>query len=202
MNATNTNPANMNPGRQRLPVLVAFVLFLLLCASLAYWLLQWLAPPPRPVAAPVDTERAMPPVAAAANLFGGAARGGDMMNVQLRGILHAGSAAGSVAIMSVNGSAPKFYRVQAELIPGVTVKAIHARSVVLSDRGAERELPLPAFASQEGGATSAPLRAMPEQNLPPQPPQPPSPPTQPSQSPQQLQQQAQPLSQPQPQSQP
>ncbi len=189
------NAKNMNPGRQRLPVLVAFVLFLLLCASLAYWLLQWLAPVPRPVAAPVESERVMPPVAAAANLFGGAARGGGMVNVQLRGILHAGSAADSVAIMSIDGHAPKFYRVKAELMPGVTVKAIHARSVVLSDRGAERELPLPAFASQEGGAAGAPVRAMPEQNLPP-----PSPP--PPQQQLQSQQPPPPQSQPQPQPQP
>ncbi len=160
------NAAALNPNRQRLPAIVSLLLFVALCASMAYWVLQWLAPAPRAVAAPVASERPVPPVAAAANLFGGAAKGGGMVNVQLRGIIHAGSASGSVAIMTVDGSAPKFYRVNAELMPGVTVKAINARTVVLSDRGAERELPLPAFAAQEGSAGGAPIRAIPEQNLP------------------------------------
>ena len=165
MNAALMNLKSPHPARQRLPAVLAFVLFVALCASIAYWALQWLAPPPRAVAAPVASERVMPPVSAAANLFGGAAKGGGMVNVQLRGILHAGRSAGSTAIMAVDGSPPKFYRVNAELMPGVTVKAIHARTVVLSDRGAERELALPAFAAQEAGG-GAPLRAMPDQNSP------------------------------------
>ncbi len=160
------NAATLNPNRQRLPASVSLLLFIALCASMTYWVLQWLAPAPRAIAAPMTSEQQMPPVAAAANLFGGAAKGGGMVNVQLRGIIHAGSASGSVAIMTVDGSPPKFYRVNAELTPGVTVKAIHARTVVLSDRGAERELPLPPFAAQEGSAGGAPVRAMPEQNAP------------------------------------
>lgn len=172
------NAAALHPARQRLPAIVSLLLFVALCASIAFWVLQWLAPAPRPIAAPVASEQVMPPVAAAANLFGGAAKGGGMVNVQLRGIIHAGSASGSVAIMTVDGSQPKFYRVNAELMPGVTVKAIHARTVVLSDRGAERELPLPAFAAQESSG-GAPVRALPEQNNPqnlqPQPPAMPAP---------------------------
>lgn len=179
----------MDTARQRLPALVAFVLFVALCASIAYWVLQWLAPAPRAVAAPVASERAMPPVSAAANLFGGAAKGGGMMNVQLRGIIHAGRSAGSAAILAVDGSPPKFYRVNAELMPGVTVKAIHAKTVVLSDRGAERELPLPAFAAQEGTGAGALARAMPEQNAPQNLPPQMSPGFQPQQAQQQAQQQ-------------
>ena len=157
------NAAALNPNRQRLPAIVSLLLFAALCASIAYWVLQWLAPAPRAVAAPVASEQVMPPVAAAANLFGGAAKGSGVVNVQLRGIIHAGSASGSVAIMTVDGSAPKFYRLHAELMPGVTVKAIHARTVVLSERGAERELVLPAFAAQESTSGAA-VRAMPEQS--------------------------------------
>ncbi len=185
----------MDTARQRLPAVVAFVLFVALCVSIAYWVLQWLAPAPRPVAAPVASERAMPPVSAAANLFGGAAKGGGMVNVQLRGIIHAGRSAGSAAILAVDGSPPKFYRVNAELMPGVTVKAIHARTVVLSDRGAERELPLPAFAAQEGTSSGAAIRAMPEQDAPQNQPPQSSPGFQPQQVPQQSGQQGQPVQQ-------
>ncbi len=161
--------AGAKSARQRLPAFIAFLLFIALCASIAYWALQWLAPAPRSVAAPVASERAMPPVSAAANLFGGAAKAGGMANVQLRGIIHAGRAAGSAAIMTVEGSPPRLYRLNAELMPGVAVKAIHAKTVVLSDRGAERELPLPAFAAQEGSGGGTTLRTMPEQGLPQQP---------------------------------
>ncbi len=191
MNADALNSANLNNARQRLPAAAAFVLFIALCASIAYWVLQWLAPAPRPVAAPVVSERALPPASAAANLFGGAAKGGGMANVQLRGIIHAGRSAGSAAILAVDGSAPKFYRVNAELMPGVTVKSIHAKTVVLSDRGAERELPLPAFAAQEG-TSGAPARAMPDQNPPQNLPAPSSPGLQPQQAPQQSGQPGQP----------
>ncbi|MEO0316869.1 MAG: hypothetical protein RL404_546 [Pseudomonadota bacterium] len=161
--------AGATTARQRLPAVIAFLLFIVLCASIAYWALQWLAPPPRPIAAPVAVERALPPLSAAANLFGGAAKTGSLANVQLRGIIHAGRAAGSAAIITVEGSPPRIYRLNTELMPGVSVKAIHARSVVLSDRGAERELPLPAFAAQEGSAGGTTLRTMPEQGLPSQP---------------------------------
>ncbi len=144
---------------QRAPVVLSFVLFLVLCASLTYWLVQWMTPPPRPVAAPPQASRVMPPVAAAANLFGGRASMAGMANVQLKGILRAGRAAGSMAIIAVDGKPARALRANAEVASGLTVKAIHARSVVLSDRGAERELMLPAFAAQEGAMASLPGRS-------------------------------------------
>lgn len=162
----------MNSALKRLPALTAVALFVALCASATYWALQWLAPTPRAVAAPVVSERAMPAVASAANLFGGATKGGAMVNVQLRGILHAGRESGSVAILTADGKPPMFFRLNAEVMPGVTVKAIHAKTVVLSDRGVERELALPAFATQEGAAGGAPQRPVPEQPAAPQPTQP------------------------------
>ena len=168
---------------QRAPTALAFLLFLALSASIAYWLLQWMAPPPRPVAAPPQATRAMPPVAAAANLFGGRSQAAGMANVQLKGIIRAGSPAGSVAIIAVEGKPPRALRANAEVTSGLTVKAINARSVVLSDRGAERELTLPAFAAQEGALSTAPGRSPEPQQTPQQvqqaqPPQQPAPPPQ------------------------
>lgn len=159
---------------QRAPTAIAFLLFLALCASIAYWVLQWMAPPPRPVAAPPQAARALPPVAAAANLFGGRVQSGGMANVQLRGIIRAGSTKGSIAIISVEGKPPRALQANAEVSSGLTVKAINARSVVLSDRGAERELTLPAFAAQEGALSNAsgrsPEPAPPQVQQPVQPP--------------------------------
>jgi general secretion pathway protein C len=144
---------------QRLPVVTSFVLFLALCASLTYWLVEWMTPPPRPVAAPPQASRELPPVVAAANLFGGRASNAGMANVQLKGILRAGSRGDSMAIIAVDGKPARALRADAEVASGLTVKSIHARSVVLSDRGAERELTLPAFAAQEGAMASLPGRS-------------------------------------------
>ncbi len=169
---------------QRAPAIASFLLFLLLCASSAYWLLQWLAPPPRPVAAPPQAERALPPVAAAANLFGGHQQGAGMANVQLRGIIRAGSSKGSVAIIAAEGKPPRALGVDAEVLPGLKVKQITARGVVLSDRGAERELALPAFAAQESAMANVPGRTPEPPQAPQQVPQQPAPQVQPAPPPQ------------------
>lgn len=141
---------------QRIPKLIAFMLFLVLCASVTYWLLQWVAPPPRPVAALPQASRVMPPIAAAANLFGGRVQAGGLANVQLRGIVRAGRADESLAIIALEGKPARALRANAEVTSGVTLKAIHARSVVLSERGEDRELTLPAFAAQEGATPGMP----------------------------------------------
>ncbi len=146
---------------KRLPVLTSFVLFLALCAALTYWLLQWFAPVPRAVAALPRSEQSMPPIAAAANLFGGHAEGNAVSNVQLRGIVRSGGATGSRAIIAAEGHPARVMALEAEIMPGMTIKEIHERSVVLTDHGAERELSLPPFAAQEGAAISAQLRPPP-----------------------------------------
>ncbi len=87
---------------KRLPALLSLLLFVALCASLAYWLLQWLAPAPRAVAAPPVAQTPMPPLSAAFNLFGGNPQSGAMA-IQLRGIIHSGRASDSVAIIAVEG---------------------------------------------------------------------------------------------------
>ncbi len=182
---------------QRAPAIASFLLFLALCASVAYWLLLWLAPEPRPVAAPPRAERPLPPVAAAANLFGGQPQAG-MANVQLRGIIHAGRGGRSVAIIAAEGKPTRALGVDAEVLPGLTVKEVNARTVVLSDRGAARELALPAFVAQEGGSGGLQLDSQqPQQIQQIQQPQQPLQPGPPPQLPQPAQvQQPQPIQQP------
>lgn len=175
---------------QRTPAIASFLLFLLLCASIAYWVLQWLAPPPRPVAAPPQADRALPPVTAAANLFGGHQQGAGMANVQLRGIIRTGNAKNGVAIIAAEGKPARALGVNAEVLPGLTVKQITAHGVVLSDRGAERELALPAFAAQESAMANVPGRTPEPPQVPP-PQQQPAPPQQQQAPPQQPQIQSQ-----------
>ena len=131
---------------KRLPIVLSFLLFLLLCASLTYWVLQWTAPVTRPLIAPVIAERALPNMSAAANLFGGHADAIATVPVQLSGIIIANRDADSVAIIGVPGKPVRALGVKAEIIEGLTIKQIKPRSVVLDERGVEREVRLPDFA--------------------------------------------------------
>jgi general secretion pathway protein C len=145
----------------RLPVILSFLLFLALAATLAYWIPQWMAPPPRAVSSPPKSERAQPPVSAAARLFGGRAQGPAMANVQLRGVVHSGRASDSVAIIAVEGKPPRAVRINTDIAPGVKVKQILNKTVVVSEQGAERELSLPVFTAQESSGTAQPVTSVP-----------------------------------------
>ena len=138
---------------KRLPVVFSFLLFLTLSATLAYWIVQWTAPAPRAVSAPPTSERSMAPVSAAASLFGGRSPGSTIANVQLRGVVHSGSLSDSVAIIAVEGKPPRALMLNSEIVPGMIVKQILNKTVVVSEKGAERELSLPAFAAQESNST-------------------------------------------------
>jgi general secretion pathway protein C len=139
---------------KRLPIALSFVLFLALCSSLTYWLMQWTAPATRPLIMPVTVERALPSISAAANLFGGHADAAATVSVQLSGIIMATRDVDSVAIIGVPGKPVRALRVKAEIIEGLTIKQIKPRSVVLVERGVEREVRLPDFAPSPDKAVS------------------------------------------------
>lgn len=132
---------------KRLPVIANFLLFLMLCASITYWVLQWMAPSTRPLIVPMPVERALPEMSAAANLFGGNAEAISAISVQLSGIIMANRGADSVAIIALPGKPARSLHVNAEVIEGLVVKKINSRSVVLSERGVDREVRLPEFAA-------------------------------------------------------
>ena len=137
----------------RLSAALSLLLFLALCASLAYWLLQWLAPASRPVVAPPVAQRPMPSLSAAYALFGGNPHSGGA-TIQLRGIIHADRSAESVAIIAVEGKPPRTFQVSSEVTPGIQLKEIRARTVILSERGADREVTLPDFSTLAATAQS------------------------------------------------
>jgi general secretion pathway protein C len=152
---------------KRLPLLFSFLLFLALSATLAYWIVQWTAPVPRAVSAPPKSERTTPPISAAASLFGGRSPGSTVANVQLRGVVHSGSLSDSVAIIAVEGKPPRALMLNSEIVPGMIVKQILNKTVVVSEKGAERELSLPAFAAQESNSTMPQASTPTAPNLPP-----------------------------------
>ena len=152
---------------KRMPLVFSFLLFLALSATLAYWSVQWTAPAPRAVSAPPKSERTTPPISAAASLFGGRSPGSAIANVQLRGVVHSSSLSDSVAIIAVEGKSPRALTVNSEIVPGVIVKQILNKTVVVSEKGAERELSLPAFAAQESNSTMPQASTPTAPNLPP-----------------------------------
>ena len=155
----------MQQKMQRIPRLMSFVLFLGVCASLAYWAIEFFTPPPRPVATSATVTQPLPAVSVAADLFGGQADVNTMTNIQLRGVILAGRAEESVAILVTDGGTPKYLRRDAEVMSGVKVKEIDAKKVVLSDHGVSREVSLAAFvpaANMVAGQTNTNLMPMPQ----------------------------------------
>ena len=125
------------------PLVASFILFVALCASVAYWAMQVFTPPARPAVAPPPTAQPAPNLEAAAGLFGGRSNVAVASNFQLRGVIYSGNPASSVAILATDGKPPQAIRANAEVIPGVTVKEVHRQYVLLSDGGVIKRVELP-----------------------------------------------------------
>ncbi|MGZ5818659.1 MAG: type II secretion system protein N [Burkholderiaceae bacterium] len=170
---------------KRLPVFVSFVLFIALCVSGTYWATRLFKRTERPVSAPQQIARVEVNLGAAAALFGGRpASAAVASNFQLKGVVVADKAEESVAILSADGKPPQSIALNAEVMPGVTVKEVHAKYVVLSDGGVNKRVELPESGQQlrmESAAndsatqatttpmTMAPMTAAPPTTLPPPP---------------------------------
>jgi general secretion pathway protein C len=164
---------------KRWPLLASFVLFLALCASATYWALQLFKPAPRPVAAAPQVVKPELKLDAAAGLFGGrAATFAVASNFQLKGVVVANRASESVAIVSADGKPGQAVGVDAEVMPGVTVKEVNAQYVLLSEGGVIKRVELAESAKSQGRMDMG-------QPLPPTapPPAPVPPPAQPAQPP-------------------
>lgn len=142
---------------KRLPIIASFFLFIALCVSIAYWALQLFKPPARPVAAPPQTVRQDVRLDAASTLFGGrTAPVAVASNYQLKGVVMAGNAYESIAILSADGKPPLTTRVNKEVQPGVVVKEVHPTYVLLSEGGVSKRVELPEGArNPSGGVLSA-----------------------------------------------
>ncbi|MEB0134205.1 hypothetical protein QN362_02555 [Actimicrobium sp. CCC2.4] len=135
---------------KRMPLVASFFLFMALCASATYWTLQFMKPPQRPMVAVAQTNQGDASLEVAAGLFGGrAAKVALASNFQLKGVVVAGNASESVAILVADGKPPLASRVDSEVIPGVVVKEVHPRYVLLSEGGIVKRVEL-----QESGKTS------------------------------------------------
>lgn len=188
----------------RWPLVASFILFIALCASIAYWAMQLFKPPLRPVAAPPRAAKTEVNPEAAAALFGGrGSKAAVASNYQLKGVIMSGTARDSVAILSTEGKPEQAIRVNMEVMPGVTVKEVHREYVLLSEDGVTKRVELPEAAeAQPSPAISSPVRTQPaapaQQRLPTQ--RPPGPTVSPAPRPQITQPVVPPQPAPQPQS--
>lgn len=130
---------------KRLPLLASFVLFIALCVSLAFWALQLFKPPVRAVSVPPPATAAID-LQAAADLFGGRGTLAASSNFQLKGVVAAIDGRDSVAILSANGKPAQAVRQGAEIAPGVVVKEVHRRHVLVTEGGVPKRIDLPATA--------------------------------------------------------
>lgn len=177
---------------KRWPLLVSFVLFIALCVSATYWGMQLYKPPARAVAAPPPAVQAPPDPRAAVVLFGG--RQGPVAvatNYQLRGVVSAGINGESIAILAADGKPAEAIRANREIQPGVIVKEVHPRYVLLQDNGVIKRVELPDDA--KGVSVDTGNRPPVTRAVPPQPGMQPMPQMQPQPQPQ-----MQPQMQPQP----
>jgi general secretion pathway protein C len=162
---------------KRWPLVASFVLFIALCASAAFWALQLFRPPVRPVAAPPASVRPPPPIEAAAQLLGGRSNIAVATNFQLRGVIASGTPGESIAILAADGKPAQAVRANAEIMPGVVVKEVHSRYVLLSEGGAIKRVELPEDAKGQAGVGGVPppvpqVEAQPPQMAPNPPPSP------------------------------
>lgn len=157
---------------KRLPLFASFLAVLALSASLAFWALKLLKAPQRPISAAPEHIRPEPAIDAAAGLFGGRIAVAAASNYQLRGVIASGNGRRSVAILAADGKPAKAYPAGAEVAPGVTVRDVQPRFVLLLENGVAKRVDLAPDDKSASPATPQPMTPAPmmqPQQPPPQP---------------------------------
>lgn len=126
--------------------LISLLAFAVFCATLTYWVITLTKPNPLPnsaadVHAPVSVD-------AAAHLFGDDAS--QESRIRLSGILSMGG--GAAAIVSVDGAPSRVVAIGQPIDGGITLAAVHARSIVVDQSGTQSEINLTQSTGNVGGA--------------------------------------------------
>jgi len=140
---------------KRLPLIVTVLAVVLLSASLAYWGLQLFKPQQRAIAAPPPAPQMGINVDADKGLFGGQVMVAAVSNYQLKGVV-AARGEDSAAIISVDNKPAVAVAIGKEVMPGVTVKEVHAKHVILSEGGVNKRVDLPSDVGVSSGPSSMP----------------------------------------------
>ncbi|MYM21435.1 hypothetical protein GTP46_02080 [Duganella sp. FT135W] len=140
---------------KRLPLIVTVLAVVLLSASLAYWGLQLFKPQQRAIAAPPPAPPLGINLDAAKGLFGGQVSVVAVSNYQLKGVV-AARGEDSAAIISVDNKPAVALAVGKEVVPGVIVKEVYPKYVVLSEGGVMKRIELPSDAGVSSGPATLP----------------------------------------------
>ena len=129
---------------KRLPVLLSFCCFLLLCASVAFWAMRMFKGQPRGVSSSVASQSFEPAAGMWGGVFGESQSSqAAPSNYQLKGVILSRAGLPSVALVVADGKPAKPVRVGEEVVPGVQVREISARSVQLAEGGILRRIEMP-----------------------------------------------------------
>ena len=134
---------------KRTPLITSFILFIALCATTAYWAMQFIKPTQRTVSAPPQAIQAEPSLDAAASLFGSRSTSAVASNIQLKGVVVSSNPTESVAILLANGKPAQSVRVGSEVLPGTTVQEVHNGHIQLSENGVLKRVELPQSAKRK-----------------------------------------------------
>jgi general secretion pathway protein C len=130
---------------KRLPLLVNVLLFAMLCVTLTFWGMKVFKPTIRPIQAPVNVENYEPNVGQWGDLFGQSAIAqAAPSSYQLKGVIVAPRSRDSVAIIAVEGQSNFIIGIGRDLMPGVSLREVHADHVIVSESGISRRIDLPA----------------------------------------------------------
>lgn len=146
---------------KRLPLILTVLAVAALSASLAYWGLQLFKPQQRPIAAVPMQAAPDANIDAAKGLFGGQVTAAAVSNYQLKGVV-AANGLDSAAIIAADGKPAMAYGVGREVAPGVTIKEVHPKYVLLSEGGAIKRLDLPSAAGVSSEASPSLPPSMPQ----------------------------------------
>ena len=126
----------------RTPRVISLLLFVALCALLAYWITATMAlrTLPLPAQGQVVQPQALE-TGAVRTLFGGAG-GTANRDVRLLGVVADGPR--GAAILAIEGGEPKVVRSGGMLGADITLVEVRPRGVVLERNGVRQDLPLPA----------------------------------------------------------
>ncbi|MFZ6872764.1 type II secretion system protein N [Undibacterium sp. Di27W] len=142
---------------KRLPVLVTFLMFVVLCASISYWGLRLFKPQARAVAAAFQQNSYEPGTGQWGGIFGASqAAQATASNYQLKGIVLAKRVGESLAIISANGKPAIAVAMEKELAPGVLLKEVHEQYVMVSESGIMRRVDLPQLPEMSRGSVQIP----------------------------------------------
>lgn len=151
---------------KRIPLIISFIFFVLLCVSISYWVMHLII---NPTARKISAPQIVKPVAdvdTVATLFGGAMVVDT--SYQLKGLIQANPMNESVAIIEVDGKPTKAYGFDVEVHPGSALNEVNSNYILLKDNGINKrvELPQDASSSQITAVNRPPISAQPTRSPP------------------------------------